>query len=290
MSNVVNKLIFNCLVQYGNVALPEVGSLKVEGDPKKVSFAEGIEENNILVTDLIAEQGGLPAEEAKALYNDWLTSATTEEGIIRVEGVGTITLRHFAIDNELNHALNGEALPTATLRKRCRCRWIWWFVALLLVGAAVALYFCPCDCLSALCGSSECGQCTTAEMEVESACDEECVEVEPSVVPYEEQNVAIAVTPAPAATKPATKPAEKGADYKFKRYNVSVGVFSIKYNARACAKQDPLNIGSANYIIAPYPGGRWIVIAYETDDLMEAEGVRRHHQRTQRDVWVYKHH
>ena len=67
MSNVVNKLIFNCLVQYGNVSLPEVGSLHVEGNnPKAVFFSSKISENHIPLTDIIAEQGGISEEEAKA--------------------------------------------------------------------------------------------------------------------------------------------------------------------------------------------------------------------------------
>ena len=70
MSNVVNKLIFNCLVQYGNVALPQVGSLQVSGSPKKVTFSTKISDNHIPVTDIIAEQGALSDEQAAALYGD----------------------------------------------------------------------------------------------------------------------------------------------------------------------------------------------------------------------------
>ena len=64
MSNVVNKLIFNCLVQYGNVALPQVGSLQVVGSPKQVTFSTKISDNHIPVTDIIAEQGALSDEQA----------------------------------------------------------------------------------------------------------------------------------------------------------------------------------------------------------------------------------
>ena len=75
MSTVVNKIIFNCLVQYGNVALPEVGSLSVEGDPKKVTFSDKITDSHIPVTDIIADHGGLNSEEAMAIYHDWLSAA-----------------------------------------------------------------------------------------------------------------------------------------------------------------------------------------------------------------------
>ncbi|MBQ1964870.1 MAG: hypothetical protein II358_05560 [Tidjanibacter sp.] len=82
----------------------------------------------------------------------------------------------------------------------------------------------------------------------------------------------------PKATPPAAN----------KRYNVAVGVFSIKYNARACAKQDPLGIGAENYTITPFPSGLWVVIAYASDNLGEAERMRREYKKIQPDVWVYR--
>lgn len=259
MSNVVNKLIFNCLVQYGNVALPEVGSLKVEGNPKVVFFTENISDNHILVTDILAEQGNIPAEEAKALYNDWLAAARREDGTIYAEGVGTISPRQFDIDDELHRALNGGDVPVATLRKRPSMGWLWWLIGILVV-VGVGVY-----CLN------NCKCCST-----------ECVEpaVEEVVAPAE------VVVEEPVATQPeqpsVTTPA---AD---KRYNVMVGVFTIKYNARACAKQDPLGIGKEGYLITPYPGGYWAVVAHSTNSPAEAERMRLKYRKIQKDVWVWK--
>ena len=260
MSNVVNKLIFNCLVQYGNVALPEVGSLRVEGNPKHVFFSEEISENHILVTDIIAEQGNIPAEEAKALYNDWLAAARREDGSIYAEGVGTISPRNFDIDDELHRALNGSDIPVATLRKRCSCGWIWWLVGI-VAAVGVALY---------IMGDKECClKCCTATEDI--VAEEVPAEVvEPAVEPE--------VEPAPVVNTPA----------EGKRYNVMVGVFTIKYNARACAKQDPLGIGKENYLITPYPKGLWAVVAYSTDSPAKAEQKRKEYRKVQKDVWVWK--
>lgn len=260
MSNVVNKLIFNCLVQYGNVALPEVGSLRVEGRPKHVFFADKISENHILVTDIIAEQGNLSPEEARALYNDWLAAARREDGSIYAEGVGTITPRHFDIDDELHRALNGNDVPVATLRRRNPYAWVWWLVGLLVVAGVVMYLMRPCAC----CPSEEC-----AAVEV----------VEEQVVPATEP-VVEEVAPAPAVE--VKTPADN------KRYNVMVGVFTIKYNARACAKQDPLGIGKDNYLITPYPKGLWAVVAYSTDSPAKAEQMRKEYRKIQPDVWVWK--
>lgn len=263
MGNVVNKLIFNCLVQYGNVALPEVGSLRVEGNPKHVFFSEKIAENHILVTDIIAEQGGLPAEEAINLYNDWLLTARREDGSIYAEGVGTISPRHFDIDDELHRALNGNDIPVATLRRRNTFGWVWWLVALLVIAGVVMYLMRPCES----CKSKECEQ---QAMPVEV--------VEEIVAPAAE----VAPAPAPALAPKATTP-EAG-----KRYNVMVGVFTIKYNARACAKQDPLGIGSSNYLITPYKNGYWAVVAYSTNSPAKAEQMRKEYKKIQRDVWVWK--
>ena len=261
MSNAVNKLIFNCLVQYGNVALPEVGSLRVEGTPKHVFFSEEVSENHILITDIIAEQGNIPTEEAKALYNDWLLAARQEDGSIIAEGVGTITPRNFDIDDELHRALNGSDIPVASLPKRCSCGWIWWLVAI-IAAAGVALYIMG----EKGCCLSKC--CTTEEVVVEEV-----------VAPAVEEVVAPVVEPA----KPVVNTPAEG-----KRYNVMVGVFTIKYNARACAKQDPLKIGKDNYLITPYPNGLWAVVAYSTDSPAKAEAMRKEYRKIQKDIWVWK--
>ena len=259
MSSVVNKLIFNCLVQYGNVALPKVGSLRVEGTPKHVFFSEEISDNHIPVTDILAEQGNIPTEEAQALYEDWLAAARQEDGSIRAEGVGTITPRNFDIDEELHRALNGNDIPVATLRQRSSLGWICWLVAVVVVVGAV-LYFCP---WNKCCGEQEC----------------EVVAEETAV----EEVVAPVVEATPEPAKPAINTPAEG-----KRYNVMVGVFTIKYNARACAKQDPLGIGKENYLITPYPKGLWAVVAYSTNSPAKAEEMRLHYRKLQKDVWVWK--
>ena len=260
MSNPVNKLIFNCLVQYGNVALPEVGSLKVEGTPKHVFFSEKISDNHILVTDIIAEQGNISTEEALALYNDWLAAARREDGSIYAEGVGTISPRHFDIDDELHRALNGNDIPVATLRKRSSLGWVWWLVGIIVVVGVAIYCISNCDCCSRQC---------------EAPVVEEVVAEEPAEVVVEP---APAVEPAPVVNTPAAD----------KRYNVMVGVFTIKYNARACAKQDPLGIGAENYLITPYPRGLWAVVAYSTNSPAKAEEMRLKYRKLQKDVWDWK--
>lgn len=265
MSAVVNKLIFNCLVQYGNVAMPGVGSLEVVGGAsaratKSVQFTGHIKDSHIPVTEIIAEQGNLSPEEAEALYQEWLAGARGANGELSIEGVGVLTIKgSVAIADELNRALNGDSLPTAAAlpKRKSNLLWLRFLLGVVVVGLIIWLLFCP------SCG----GKCAKEEPVVE------VVEV------VEEPTVAEEVAPEePKVTPPAPD----------KRYNVAVGVFSIKYNARACAKQDPLGIGAENYTITPFPSGLWVVIAYASDSLGDAERMRKEYKKIQPDVWVYR--
>ena len=271
MSNVVNKLIFNCLVQYGNVALPKVGSLRVEGNPKCVFFSENLSDNHILLTDIIAEQGGISATEAEALYNDWLAAARREDGSIYAESVGTINARNFTVDEELHRALNGAEIPVATLKKRCSCDWIWKLaVGIAVVGAVIYLV-------------GKCDGCFNKKVVVNDKNDVEVVTLTITVPEESAPAAAPEVTPAAPQQKSYTiNPPQDG-----KRYNVMVGVFSIKYNARACAKQDPLGIGPENYLITPYESDMWAVVAYSTNNPEKADEVKLKYRKQQKDVWVW---
>lgn len=259
MSTVVNKLIFNCLVQYGNVAMPEVGSLEVvaeSGHTKGVRFTPKIKDSHIPVTDIIAEQGNLPEEAAQTLYKEWLSKARGNEGELTIEGVGVLTIKgSVSIADELHRALNGDKMPAAVLPvRKNKLLWLWICLAIIVVGVAVWL-LCPCG-----------DKCT------KEVTTEEVVVVEEVAQPVEE------VVEEPKITPPAPD----------KRYNVAVGVFTIKYNARACAKQDPLGIGAENYTITPFPSGLWVVIAFASNNLNEAEQMRREYKKIQPDVWVYR--
>ena len=142
-----------------------------------------------------------------------------------------------------------------TVKKRCRCGWIWWIVAALIVAAAVVYYlFCPVSCRNKA---------------VEPAVVVEIVEpaVEPEIV-----EPATAPTVAPDANA---------------RYNVAVGVFEYPENARRLVAADPVGIGSENYLIAPFRYGWEIVIACATNDKKEAVAALRKFRSAIPDTWIY---
>lgn len=272
MSNIVTKLIYNTLVQNGSVALPSLGSLRIEGEPKKVIFEETVHAHMPSILSIIVSEGGVSKEEAERLYADWLAEAKEADGAIFVEGVGRISPRHMDIEPAFNRALNGAnaPMPTATLEKRKKSGWVWILLIVLLLGGGAAWYF-TCDCCTEECAVEETAVsrddmlCGTPEKMLEgAACEATCAE-------KCEQNEKVATPPAPGL-----------------RYNVAVGVFSIKWNAQDCTRQDPLGIGTENYLIDRFPSDLWVVIAHSTDDWREAEKMRKEYKKIQRDVWVYR--
>lgn len=285
--NAVDKLIFNCLVQYGHVALPEVGVLEVtpaegggrRGDGRKrVAFVPATSESHIQITDIIAEQGNLTPEEAAKHYAAWLRTARNVDGNLLIDGVGFVTARgQVEMHADMDAALNGEegedAVPLVAAaavaeeqggrKRRCSCCWCWVLLALLLIGGLVWWLLCGCDGCRRTCDVDE-----RVVPELEVVVPE--VEAEPVVE---------------AVVEPA--PSESKRSEKIGRYNVTVGVFAQRGNAQWCTTKDPLGIGKENYIIVPFPSNMEAVVACSTDDWGEALRAWRKYKKIMPDVWVY---
>ncbi len=294
MSNIVNKLIHNTLVQRGNVSLPYLGSLHTEGDPKRVVFDDSVSSLYPSIIDVIAAEGGVSREEAERLYGDWLSSAKEADGSIFIDGVGRITPRQVEVDSSFNRALNGAnaPLPTATLKKRKKNGWLWWLlVVVLLLGGAAAWYFTQENDATAVekeVVAEEVAEeeCLNDNSETPSRSEAKCATHENCATQKIEQGKEVATSASKPTEKPSTKVVTKPEPGK--RYNVAVGVFSIRWNAEDCARKDPLGIGSENYLIGRFPSDLWVVIAHSTNDWREAEKMRKEYKKAQKDVWVYR--
>ena len=281
MSNIVDKVIYNTLISEGRVALPEIGTLCLEGEPRTVRFEENIDPEAPLLTEVIVKMGGISLEEATTLYNDWRTASREDNGAITLEGIGHIQPRTIVMDGALDKALNhhSDPLPTARLKRRRTDKWLWWVLGIAIAACSTLWAIMPWDINAVFIGTMD-----------EEKQTEEPIVATPTVVPYEEVTEEIVVAPEPESKPTATtpEPAATTTPTTNKRYNLSVGVYSTKQNARDCINRDPLKIGSANYIIGNYPGGKWIVIAHSSNSKREIESLRSQYKRKGKDVWIYQ--
>lgn len=281
MSNIVDKVIYNTLISEGRVALPEIGTLCLEGEPRTVRFEENIDPEAPLLTEVIVKMGGISLEEATTLYDDWRTASREDNGAITLEGIGRIQPRTIVMDGALDKALNhhSDPLPTARLKRRRTDKWLWWVLGIAIAACATLWAIMPWDINAVFIGTME-----------EEKQTEEPIVAAPTVIPYEEVTEEIVVAPEPESKPTVTtpEPAATTTPATNKRYNLSVGVYSTKQNARDCINRDPLKIGSANYIIGSYPGGKWIVIAHSSNSKREIESLRSQYKRKGKDVWIYQ--
>lgn len=291
MSSVVDKIIYNTLIKEGAVTLPELGTIRLQGEPRVVLFEETVAPEAPILTEVLIREGGISAEEAATLYDDWRTSSREADGSINIEGVGRIPARTIVMDGALDKALNHshDPLPKAHLRKRRKDGWFWWVLAIAIALFAVAWSLLPWDLNS-----------IRIDIWNEEPAEQEAVAVLPEIEPFEEVVVEIVVSPNDATTtaeevvadeeqtleeQTSTTPAAPTTN---KRYNLSVGVYSTKQNALDCIRRDPLGIGSQNYLIGNYPGGKWVVMAHSTNSWAEADNLRAKYRRQGKEVWIYQ--
>lgn len=291
MSSVVDKIIYNTLIKEGAVTLPELGTIRLEGEPRLVLFEEIIAPEAPILTEVLIREGGISAEEAATLYDDWRISSREADGSINIEGVGRIPARTIVMDGALDKALNHshDPLPKAHLRKRRKDGWFWWVLAIAIALFAVAWSLLPWDLNS-----------IRIDIWNEEPAEQEAVAVLPEIEPFEEVVVEIVVSPNDTTTtaeevvadeeqtleeQTSTTPAAPTTN---KRYNLSVGVYSTKQNALDCTKRDPLGIGPQNYLIGNYPGGKWVVMAHSTNSWAEADNLRANYRRQGKEVWIYQ--
>ena len=118
MVNEINRLVGDLLAGGGEVFLPGVGSLYTERrgarrisrrsvlpPSRAVSFTS--QERGV---SLVAEISGAvqcDAAEAQDVYDRWL-ARTLENGVLTIEGVGVLKLKHFTPDAAFDRRLNPQ--------------------------------------------------------------------------------------------------------------------------------------------------------------------------------------
>ena len=88
----------------------------------------------------LADAAHCPQEQAEEIYGRWL-GYTLQEGVLTIEGVGTLKMKHFALDPAFDRRINPQGHAPITVRRRRRFDWTIALGLLAIVaGAAVGGY------------------------------------------------------------------------------------------------------------------------------------------------------
>lgn len=124
----VSKLIYNALLRYHAIYLPEVGTLSVVRHASTISSLNEVlpprydiefssdDRAKSLVT-IISDNAGVDAAQAQEIYLRWLDKVR-EGSVIKIDRVGTLTDKSFAVDRTLFKSLNLRDEPLRISRRR----------------------------------------------------------------------------------------------------------------------------------------------------------------------------
>ena len=126
--NEVSKLIYNALLRYHAIYLPEVGTLSVvrhasaissrnEVLPPRYDIEFSSDNRAKSLVNIISDDAGVDATQAQEIYLRWLDKVR-EGSVIKIDRVGTLTDKSFAVDKTLIKSLNLRNEPLRISRRR----------------------------------------------------------------------------------------------------------------------------------------------------------------------------
>ncbi len=147
----VNRLVANLLAGGGEVFLPGVGALYVEwrgvkqlsknviAPPARVVSFTSDQRGESLVAE-IARTGSCDADAAQDIYDRWL-SRVYVDGVLTVEGVGTLQSGQFTTEPDFDAILNPQGHAPVRIKRAHRFDWaIWIGIAAIFIAAAFCAY------------------------------------------------------------------------------------------------------------------------------------------------------
>lgn len=128
MVNEVNKLIYNAIVKYHAVYLPDVGTLSVVRHPATMSSKNelvpprfdvelSLDNRAKSLVDIISVEVAVDKQRAEEIYARW-SDKLHKGGIMVIDRVGTLRDKNFVADAEIIKALNISNRPFRITRKR----------------------------------------------------------------------------------------------------------------------------------------------------------------------------
>ena len=128
MVNEVNKLIYNAIVKYHAVYLPDVGTLSVVRHPATMSSKNelipprfdvelSLDNRAKSLVDIISAEVAVDKQRGEEIYARW-SDKLHKGGIMVIDRVGTLRNNSFVADAEIIKALNISNQPFRITRKR----------------------------------------------------------------------------------------------------------------------------------------------------------------------------
>ena len=150
MVNEVNSLIFNRLVEGGDILIPDIGTLRVvRTDARKIrgrrveapsySIIYDNSFDGLSLVDIIIVSTGVDRFEAEDIVRRWLDKSTIEK-TLKIEGVGSLCSSQFTIDDELYQVLNPSDRVVVITHKRSKTPLIAAIVSLVVIITAALVY------------------------------------------------------------------------------------------------------------------------------------------------------
>lgn len=144
MVNEVNKLIYNAIVKYHAVYLPDVGTLSVVRHPATMSSKNelipprfdvelSLDNRAKSLVDIISAEVAVDKQRAEEIYARW-SDKLHKGGIMVIDRVGTLRNNSFVADAEIIKALNISNQPFRITRKRSYAP-IYLLLTLVVLGA-----------------------------------------------------------------------------------------------------------------------------------------------------------
>ena len=144
MVNEVNKLIYNAIVKYHAVYLPDMGTLSVVRHPATMSSKNelipprfdvelSLDNRAKSLVDIISAEVAVDKQRAEEIYARWLDKLR-EGGVMVIDRVGTLRDKNFVADAEIIKALNISNRPFRVTRRRNYAP-LYILIALVALGA-----------------------------------------------------------------------------------------------------------------------------------------------------------
>ncbi len=144
MVNEVNKLIYNTLIKYHALHLPDVGTISVvrhsavlsskkELLPPRFAVEYSLDNNAKSLIDIISKDIDVDQARAEEIYSRWLDKAR-EGSVVVIDRVGTLRDKRFTANREFVDALNGYSQPLRVTHRKSYAP-LYIVLAIMFIGA-----------------------------------------------------------------------------------------------------------------------------------------------------------